>query len=175
MITIINKRKNGSLFHYAHFICDLLYPEVINEIYKYEKVIRIKNINQTLGNFSKIYEDVMKNKSLEIDETEFNSLNIQPIILLPKEQYTDIEYINIFRNYIFNRYNMNENMGQNKYPEILLINRGDRIQLIDDPELQKINKNVSTGKERREISDINKIEKYLKNNYSLDRFQSIYL
>ena len=33
MIKIINKRKGGFLYHYAHFLCDCLFPEIINNIY----------------------------------------------------------------------------------------------------------------------------------------------
>lgn len=29
MIRIKNNRKEGSLFHYAHFICDCLFSEII--------------------------------------------------------------------------------------------------------------------------------------------------
>ena len=54
MIKIVNKRPDGSLYHYAHFICDCLFPEVVNGIYNYKEVIRSKTLDQTLGNFSKI-------------------------------------------------------------------------------------------------------------------------
>jgi hypothetical protein len=175
MIKIINERKNmkTSLFHYAHFICDCLYPEVINEIYKYEKVIRLKNIRQTLGNFVKIYEDVMKNKSVELPEYEFHSLNIRPTILLPKSEYHSIQYMNKFRDYIFNRYNINPLVYLENYPEILLVKRDSRRQLIDDPRLQTINTNISTGSERREIKDIGQVEDCLKQ-YG-EKFRAVYL
>jgi hypothetical protein len=70
MIKVINNRNEGSLFHYAHFLCDCLFPEIINDIFKYNEVIREKNIHQTIGNFSKIYEEVMmiKNKELLYEE-----------------------------------------------------------------------------------------------------------
>ena len=42
MISIINQRHDGSLFHYAHFIIDCLYVEIINDVYKHEKVYRKK-------------------------------------------------------------------------------------------------------------------------------------
>ena len=56
MIKVKNNRKGGDLFHYAHFICDCLFTEIINDIYKYKIVIREKNLNQTIGNFDKIYK-----------------------------------------------------------------------------------------------------------------------
>ena len=77
MITIINKRKTtGKLFHYPHFICDCLYPEIINELYKYNNIIRIENIDQTLGNFKETYEDIMQNNSIELSYEEFKILGI---------------------------------------------------------------------------------------------------
>ena len=54
MIKIKNIRKEGSLFHYAHFICDCLFPEIVCDIFKYSEVIREKTIEQTIGNFNKI-------------------------------------------------------------------------------------------------------------------------
>jgi len=46
MIWVKNNRREGSLFHYAHFICDCLFPEIINGVYKYDEVVRMKNLNQ---------------------------------------------------------------------------------------------------------------------------------
>jgi hypothetical protein len=47
MIKVINKRtKRGSLFHYAHFLCDCLFPEIINDIYSYKKVVREKILDK---------------------------------------------------------------------------------------------------------------------------------
>lgn len=45
--------------------------------------------------------------------------------------------------------------------------------MIDDTYLSKLNKNVLTGKERREINNISKLETYLQNKYS-DKFKSVY-
>lgn len=42
MIKIKNNRVDGSLFHYAHFICDCLFPEIICDIFNYDEVIREK-------------------------------------------------------------------------------------------------------------------------------------
>lgn len=52
-----------------------------------------------------------------------------------------------------------------EYPEVILIKRSDRINLIDDEYLAIIDTNISTGKERREIKDIDNIEIYLQNKY----------
>ena len=66
MIKIKNNRDEGSMFHYAHFICDCLFPEIISDIFNYNEIIREKNIHQTIGNFSKIYTDVMRIKNTEL-------------------------------------------------------------------------------------------------------------
>jgi hypothetical protein len=173
-IALINKRKEGSLFHYAHFLIDCVYPEVINEIYKYKTVTRIKSIDQTLGNFAGFYENIMGTKTTEISEAEFNKLDIKPIILPPKEHYADIENLTKFRNYIFGRYSINSLNRSSNYPKVLLIKRGGRRQLINDPDLQKINKNVTTGKERREIKQIERVEHFLSKKYGAD-FRAVYL
>ena len=178
-IALINKRYNtggSSLFHYAHFLIDCVYPEVINEIYKYDTVVRIKSIDQTIGNFEGFYENIMGTKTTELPETEFNKLDIKPIILPPKEHYADIENLTKFRNYIFARYSINSPMvnRSSNYPKVLLIKRGGRVQLINDPELQKLNTNVTTGKERREIKQIERIGLFLNAKYG-DDFRAVYL
>jgi hypothetical protein len=174
MILLINKRESGRLFHYAHFICDCLYIEIINDLYKYDKVIRLKTIDQTLGNFVNIYEEVMNIKSIELSKIEFDNLIEKQIILYPKEKYTDIQSMNKFRHFIFNRYNVNPLLFSENYPQVILIKRGNRIQLINDFELQNINNNITTGSERREIHNLEKVEEYLKNKYS-DKFRCILL
>jgi hypothetical protein len=174
-IALINKRyTRGSLFHYAHFLIDCIFPEVINEIYKYSTVVRIKSIDQTLGNFAGFYENIMGIKTTEVSETEFNKLDIKPMILPPKEHYVDIESLTKFRNYIFDRYSINSLNRSSDYPKVLLIKRGGRRQLINDPDLQKFNTNVTTGKERREITQIQRVEHFLNAKYGAD-FRAVYL
>jgi len=175
MIKIINKRYTlGSLFHYAHFLIYCLFPEIINEIYKYKTVIREKSIDQTLGNFSLFYENVMGTKTKELEEAEFKNIRLQPIILPPKESYTNIASLTKFRNYIFKRYSINQNVYSDQHPKVVLIKRGGRVQLIDDPVLRKLNTNVTTGRERREIAQIERIEEFMKQKYG-DHFKAVYL
>ena len=52
MIRVKNNRYDGSLFHYAHFICDCLFPEIIVDIFNYNEVIREKSIHQNNWKFS---------------------------------------------------------------------------------------------------------------------------
>ena len=173
MIKVINNRINGSLFHYAHFICDCLFPEIICDIFNYDEVIREKSIHQTIGNFNKIYVDVMMIKNTELLTKEFINLNVDTICYKNKENTTDKIYFDKFRNYIFGRYNIKNLEYNNDYPEVILIKRNDRIDLIDDEYLKKNNTNVTTGKERREIKDIIDIEKFLKTKYQ-NNFKSLY-
>lgn len=139
MIKVVNNRRynNGSLFHYAHFICDCLFPEVINNIHKYKKVFREKDIQQTIGNFNKIYEDVMLNKNIELINKEFNNLFIKTITYKPKESYCNRIYFDYFRSFVFTRYNINPFIYIDTYTPIILIKRYDRINLIDDGYLKK--------------------------------------
>jgi hypothetical protein len=173
MIKVKNNRNGGSMFHYAHFLCDCLFPEIINDIYKYDEVIRKKNIRQTIGNFHKIYTEVMMVKNTELAHKEFNNLNINTITYGKKEQYCSKIYFDKFRNFIFSKYNIDGLKYNTEYPDVILIKRSDRINLIDDEYLKKLNTNFSTGKERREINNIDKVEQYLKNKYK-NKFKSIY-
>lgn len=173
MIRVINIRDGGSLFHYAHFICDCLFPEIICNIFKFREVIRLKRIDQTIGNFSKIYKDVMNIKNTELFIHNFNKLNVPLIKYKKKEQYANKECFDKFRNYIFTRYNIKNLEYNNNYPEVILIKRNGRVNLINDAHLKKMNNNMTTGKERREINNINQIEIFLKNKYKYN-FKSLY-
>lgn len=173
MIKIKNNRKEGSLFHYAHFLCDCLFPEIVNDIFKYDEVIREKNINQTIGNFSNFYTDIMMTKNTELLHRQFDNLKIDIISYKNKEKYCDKIYFDKFRNFIFSRYNINNLVYNNNYPELILIKRDGRVKLIDDEYLQKKNTNITTGKERREIHNIDIVESYLKEKYN-DKFKSLY-
>ena len=172
MIKVKNNRHAGSMFHYAHFICDCLFPEIISDIFNYNEVIREKNLNQTIGNFDKIYTDVMRIKNTELLSHDFNNLNIDTICYKNKENYCDKIYFDKFRKFIFERYNIN-NLEYSDYPEVILIKRNERINLIDDEYLKNLNKNLTTGKERREINNIIDIENFLKNKYK-NKFKSLF-
>lgn len=175
MVKIHNKRNNaGMLFHYAHFLCDCLYPEIINKVYRFDTIHRLKSLEQTLGNFSKIYEDVMQNKSVELNKKRFDEIKGRPIVLPNKNAYKTVWHMNVFRNYIFNRYNIEPNEYLQNSPKVILVKRGKRVPLIKDPILKSINKNVTNGAERREIKGINKIERFFKKKYS-HNFEAVYL
>lgn len=165
MVKLINQRRYGSLFHYAHFMCDCVLPEIINDINTHDVVYRIKNLNQTLGNFASVYEQIFGIKSIELPEEEFNKLDDKIMIIKGHNSRITKNDFNKFRNYMFNKFNVNPLVYDPNYPEVLLIERGGRIELIDDEELKKNNTNVSTGKERREIKDIDKLKDFLSVKY----------
>lgn len=169
-----NRRERGSaLFHYAHFICDCLFPEIINGVYKYDEVVRMKNLNQTIGNFSGMYGDVMGSVNKELPKDEFNKLNVGTISYRNKNIYSNRKDFDVFRDFIFSRYKINPLEYDGNYPEIILVKRGGRINLIDDETLSSMTKNVTTGKERREIKNIEKLESYLNDRFG-DKFKSMY-
>ena len=166
VIKIINKRDVGELYHYAHFICDCLFPEIINNVYLHKRVIRIHNIKQTIGIFNKIYENVMQSKNIELPEQEFNKcLKTTKIINgCNAFQNTTKEEIEIFRNFIFNRFHINTQRNIN-YPEVILIQRGNQ------PRLTQLNSPFQkNGKERREINKMYQLKRYLNQRFS-NRFK----
>jgi hypothetical protein len=79
MIKVKNNRECGSLFHYAHFICDCLFPEIVCDLFNYNEVIREKSIQQTIGNFNNIYRKVMSVKNTELLKNDFNKLDVATI------------------------------------------------------------------------------------------------
>lgn len=175
MIKVINHRREGSLFHYAHFICDCLFPEIMCGMFNCKEVVREKTISQTIGNFSKIYMDIMQIKNTELLSEDFNKLEAETVTLNLKEQYQEKVHFDKFRDFIFARYNINPLEYDTDYPEVLLIKRGDRINLVDDKYLkEKVNVvGQTTGKERREITALPKLEHFLENNFK-HKFKSIY-
>lgn len=112
-------------------------------------------------------------KNTELLSDEFNKLDINTVDYKIKECYLDIINFDKFRNFIFSRYNIKNLDYDCNYPEVILVKRGDRISLIDDTYLSKINLNITTGKERREINDIALLDEYLKIKYK-NNFKSLY-
>lgn len=167
MIKIHNTRPPYSyLFTYFHFMFNCLIPEITNNVYEYKKVYRIKNENQTIGNFSKIYEEVTGCENIEISQEEYEKLDIK-MIQVNFVNYTHA--FNPFRTFIFNRYSIQPDLS---YPEIILIKRDDAQELVDNKILS--NRIYNTGKKKREITEIEILEKYLKETFE-DKFKPIIL
>lgn len=178
-IKITNERTGGNLFHYAHFICDCLYPEFLSGVFNYTDVFRLKSIDQTLGNFSSFYEEISGAKNHELDLESFESLSYEHLTCQREEDENDFANFKSFREFIFNRLDIKTLIDKmNKLycsaPEILLIKRGEPTELISDEELKLENPNQTNGKERREILGVDKVEEKLKNIYG-SRMRSVVL
>lgn len=170
-IKVNNTRCSGSLFHFPHFMMDCLFNEIRHEIYKYDIVYRRKTLAQSLGIFSKIYEEVMEIKSIEIPDQHFEDLSLN-LIITPRPNHPTKPEIDKFRQFIFERYQYDPTSQDDGFPEVILIERGERIELMIDDELKKKNTNVTTGKERREINDIELLKEFLENKYG-DKFKAL--
>jgi hypothetical protein len=174
MIKILNRRELGNLFHYAHFICDCLFPEIVASTYKYKRIIREKSISQTLGIFLPIYCKVMNCKCVELEPTIFDSIQTKLYINKAKENLTHPIYFKMFRKYFFSRFKINPFIFYPKYPSVLLIQRGKRVKLINDSSLQDYNANYTNGAERREIHNIEIVQTFMKNKFG-DQFKTLIL
>ena len=124
----IRKKPKGFIFHYAHFICDCLFVEIINDIQNYSIVIREDNINQTIGEFYKLYEEILQIKNLELHKKDFDKINNKLTVFKSKEHYKKSDF-DKFRNFIFKRYNINPKIFIENYPEVILIKRWKRVDL----------------------------------------------
>jgi len=162
--------SRGSLFHYAHFLCDVLFPEINLRFFEKGPVYRQKILKQTLGKFSIIYEDVMRIKNIELSEKDFEKKKDSELSIKRSDD-PNIEDFDFFQHFMFNRYNITRD---DSYPEIILIERGERVELLDDEELMKKNKNYRNGKERREIKDLDKLKNFMDLNYQ-DRYKTLIL
>jgi hypothetical protein len=163
----VHNDHGGFLYHYAHFLCDCLYPEVVYELYRQPRVYRVKSLDQTIGLFSTIYEEVMNNKSIEVDKGVFDKLPDALVIVhnLRRENQNgkNLKCMPVFRNYVFQRYSINPEVYDPNYPSVVLIKRGSTALLTDKALIaatteKKVNRN---GSKRREITDIHKVEEFL--------------
>jgi len=158
-VKIRNRRPGGSLFHYAHFLYDCLFPEVNKKVYDMGPIVyRKKVLMQTIGNFSKIYEEVMGVKNVEVDEKVFKVLKEKNILVESRYKLPSKREFDYFRSYVLGRYMVEDDQS---FPQVILIERGDRRELLNDDNLRKVNNNYTTGKERREIGRIGELKEYL--------------
>ncbi|HBY67735.1 MAG TPA: hypothetical protein DEG69_08270, partial [Flavobacteriaceae bacterium] len=140
--------------------------------------VRKKTLKQTLGNFNKIYEEVMMTKNTELSIEEFDKLSVNTICCQRKSKYLNKKYFDKFRNHIFSIYKINDLTYDTNYPEVILVKRDWAAVgacLIDDEDLSKRVKKRPYGdsKRRRAIRDIDSVENYLKDKYT-DKFKSVY-
>ena len=104
LVKVKNKRDGGSLFHYAHFICDCLFPEVLSGIPQYHHVFRLKNLDQTLGNFDCIYDEVFRSVNIELCESGFNKIDCEEKTI---ERLPSHENISDFKKFEMDRLQLN--------------------------------------------------------------------
>lgn len=169
-IKVHNTRCTGYLYHFPHFIMDGLFNEIRYGIYEYDVVYRRKTLAQSIGVFANIYEDVTGTKNIELCDKEFDDLSLNTIVT-PRPNNPTSEEIEKYRGFIFDRYNITPDLA---FPEVVLIERGERVELMIDEELKRINWNVTTGKERREINDIYKLKVFLEGKYG-EKYKSVVL
>lgn len=173
MIKVINVRagKNISfLFNYAHFICDCVFPEFAMNFHSNEnitKIIRLHKPRQSIGNFKDLYKRIIGKDSEELNEKEFENLNVPKSIVLNKYLIPNQMFVN-FRNYIWKRFKVTNDPS---FPKIILVKRGKyKLQYKD----KENDINMSSGSARREIADIDLLETKMQNIYG-NKFQSVIL
>jgi hypothetical protein len=165
-IKVYNIRPDGWVFHYAHFLCDLVFPEVIEKIYEYDVCYREKSELQTIGHFKPLWEKIMNTKTEELSEEDFKNKDI-PMKTITRflgneNQYEKKEMIQ-FRDYIFKRFDIKPDPT---YPKMILIERGCNKKMVSSEIQDKLKDNkfaFTTGKERREIKDIDVLKQKLNN------------
>ena len=167
--------RRGVLFHYAPFMLHVVFPEIVNEVYSYDRVYRPKTPDHSIGNFSSIYEELMSTKNIEVNPREFQALPSNIIFSEFKREYCNRQHFDKVRNYIFSKYGIDGSVYEEKYPEVLLVKRS-TVNLIDDEEFKKqLNPHMlANGTMRREIQNIDTVEEMLRQQYG-DKFGTVSL
>jgi len=159
MVKVENTRDIGFLFHYGHFICDCLMPEIQNRVYKYKNVYRLMGVRQTIGNFHNLYEEIMGVKNIELPERDFAQIEYPKIDVIGCNGVFNPRIIKESREFIFSKYNVKRDSS---YPKVILIERGESVELIDESKYKmRIHKDaLKNGKDRRCINDIDLLKGY---------------
>jgi hypothetical protein len=192
-IKITNQRRTGSLYHFAHFMTDCLLPEILAGVHDYDRVLRQRTIPQTIGNFHAIYTEVMGVEHRELLPEEFNAHEGDDLVIDTRghENTLSSQDFERFRTHIFSlpgfgpdrllpggerpwRFAFWRRKRPAAEPDILLIKRYGRIELLSDPALKDAKYNITTGKERREIAEIDRVEQHLREIYG-DRVRAVHL
>ena len=193
-IKITNVRRGGNLFHYAHFLTDCLLPEVLAGVQAYDRVVRLRTIHQTLGNFSTMYTAVMGLEHCEILPEDFDSHEGDNIVIdsVHYKKNLSLKDIQVFRNHIYSQFGIEPSrklplrlwtrwfhfwswkQKKVREPDIFLIKRHAGIELVSDPHLSAMNRNRANGSERREIAEIDRVEEHLRKTYGA-RIQTLEL
>ena len=171
-IKIKTTLESNYLFHYAHFICDFIFPLICCKNERYKEIIRMKNLNQTIGNFNEMCKEILGKEYKEIPEQQYAILKYKEIELPEKEKLNKTDY-KYFQNYMWNKFV--EKFPNEKWPEVILIRRSkQKIINIEEFDSEKVIHRTCNGSQRREMHKIDEISNYLKIRYK-DRFQEIIL
>jgi hypothetical protein len=148
--------KKASLFHYAHFMGDVVYPDVIAELHHYDVIYRSNGIFDTIGFFKPMYESILNVTCKEVPDDEFDRLNLP---LFRKSVPFTLPLILKFQTYMFRRFPAEIPL----YSPVVLIRRGSARKLVDATIPRGA---ASTGSQRREISEFDKVHDIMKRMYT---------
>jgi len=165
---VINKRPAGFLFHYGHFIMDCVFPEILAGVPRHKKIYRLDIQRQTIGNFHELYERLMGVQNIEILAKEFKELR-QPLKIIKRITNPSIEQIKYYRQFIFGRFSIPA-APKSKFPSIILIKRGCK-PLLSNKQYTAMRPGKLThltGKQRREIKQIDLLERWLRQRYGIN-------
>ncbi len=160
-LIIINERPiGGFLYHYAHFIQDCLFPEVVRgKPFQAKTVFRKFDIHNHFGYFLEIYEKIRDTKVTYLEPEEFHKKQST----LKKSRRTrgfkwtlkNVPFaIQKFQFHVFQKIRL-WSLPYTAY-DVILIERGVK-QLTKDFEDK-----TKTGSQRREMKNINHIELFIK-------------
>lgn len=160
-ILIFNQRPiGGFLYHYAHFIQDCIFPEIVHlKTYHNKNIIRKYNVRNHLGGFQEFYEKILNVKVIYLTEEEFkkkkkSTKNLKKTYGFLWTLYNVPFAIHKFQKYIYKKIRLSK-LTFHKY-DIILIERGVK-KLIDD-----FTDTTLTGSQRREMVEIDQVENFVK-------------
>jgi len=148
-------------YQYPHFLVDVLMVEISKNVFDYDVVYRVKDYKNTIGNFNKIYEEVMGVQNIEIPREEFDKIQADKLFTNSLRIKYKKDMIDKMKNYIFEKYKISIDSS---YPKVILIERGDSVRLIDDETLyqETVEKRVHyNGKHKRMIKGIEEVKNFL--------------
>ena len=151
----------SSKFQYPHFLIDVLMLEIDKNVFDYDVVYRIKDLKNTIGNFSKIYEEVMEVQNVEVSREEFNNMWVDELSTTSLRMEYKKHMIDKMKKYILKRYNISTD---NSYPKVILIERDDEVRLINDKKLHHLSVMEGlnhNGKHKRELKNIEEVKNFL--------------
>jgi hypothetical protein len=151
----------SSKFQYPHFLVDVLMLEIDKNVFNYDVVYRVKDLRNTIGNFSKIYEEVMEVQNVEISREEFDNMWVDELFTVSLRMEYKKDMIDKMKKYILKRYKISTD---NSYPKVILIERDDEVRLINDKKLHHLSVKEGTnhnGKHKRELKNIEEVKNFL--------------